>query len=301
MSKRIEVIAEVGSNYDGDLETAKRYVAAAKAAGADAVKFQTLSRESLMAPYIRDADTGAWTENPRYANFGNLALSEDWHHALKRTADAEGIEFLSTPFSLAAVDLLERVGVARYKLASGDLTFRPLQQKVAATGKPVLLSTGASHLSEVEEAVAALENAGARDIAVLHCTASYPPRFAELNLNALRTIAAATGKPVGLSDHSPGLTAPIAAAALGARVIEKHVTFDRSLPGPDHPFALQFEELAALVQAMREVEEALGSAEKKPSESEAPRRARLRRGVYDPKTFLPAAQGVWLRPEHGEG
>ena len=296
----IELIAEVGSNFDGDLDTAKRHVAAARTAGAHAVKFQTLSRDTLMAPYVRDPGTGAWVANARFEGFSNLLLPDAWHYALKQTADDEGIEFLSTPFSLEAVDLLEDVGVARYKLASGDLTFRPLQAKVAATGKPVLISTGASYLAEVADALTALDAAGAGEITVLHCTASYPPKFSELNLNALTTLRAATGRQVGLSDHSPGWTAPVAAAALGAVVIEKHVTFDRALPGPDHPFALTYEELGCTARALAEVGEALGSAEKAPAPSEAPRRERLRRGIYDRDTFKPARQGVWLRPEHGE-
>lgn len=296
----IELIAEVGSNFDGDLDVAKRHVAAAKKAGASAVKFQTLTRETLMARFVRDPDTGQLKANPRFEGFSNLALPADWHYALKRTADDEGIEFMSTPFFLEAVDLLEDVGVKRYKLASGDLTFRPLQDKVAATGKPVLMSTGASYLSEVQDALAALDGAGSGPVTVMHCTASYPPKFSELNLNALTTLKAQTGRAVGLSDHSPGWTAPVAAAALGAVVIEKHVTFDRARPGPDHAFALSYEELGETARALREVAEALGSSEKAPSESEAPRRGRLRRGIYNPETGKPAAAGVWLRPEHGE-
>lgn len=294
----IELIAEIGSNFDGDLDTAKRHVAAAKKAGAQAVKFQTLTRETLMARFVEDPDTGALIANPKFEGFANLALPEAWHYALKRTADEEGVEFLSTPFFLEAVDLLEDVGVQRYKLASGDLTFRPLQEKVAATGKPVLMSTGASYLSEVHDALAVLDGAGGGAVTVLHCTASYPPAFKELNLNALSTLKRETGRDVGLSDHSPGWTAPVAAAALGAVVVEKHVTFDRALPGPDHPFALTYEELAQTASALAEVAEALGSAEKAPAPSEAPRRARLRRGIYDVETGQPARSGIWLRPEH---
>lgn len=296
----ITLIAEIGSNFDGDLDTAKRHVAAAKKAGAHVVKFQTLSRDTLMAPFVLDEGSGQWVDNPRHSGFSNLGLPEDWHFVLKSIADDEGIEFMSTPFYLEAVDLLEDVGVKRYKLASGDLTFAPLQAKVAATGKPVLMSTGASHLDEVHDALGRLKSGGASDITVLQCTASYPPQFSELNLNALPTLARETGCKVGLSDHSPGWTAPVAAAALGAVVVEKHVTFDRSLPGPDHPFALTYEELAACAQALKEVSEALGSAEKAPAPSEAPRRGRLRRGIYDTETYLPSKDGIWLRPEHDQ-
>lgn len=297
MSDRVDLIAEIGSNFEGDLDLAKRYVAAAAGAGATAVKFQTLSRETLMAPQVFDPETGEWSENPRYANFSNVGLPEDWHAPLKRCADDEGVEFMSTPFHLDAVDWLEAVGVKRYKLASGDLTFAPLQAKVAATGKPVLLSTGASRLDEVEAALARLDAGGSGPVTVLHCTASYPPSFEELNLRAVTTLAETFGRPVGLSDHSPGATAAIAAAALGARVIEKHVTFDRARPGPDHPFAMEMGEFAALAQSLRDLEKALGDGAKRPMPSEAPRRPRLRRGVYDPHTFRPADDGVWLRPE----
>jgi len=298
MSGKIELIAEIGSNFDGDLDNDRRHVAAARKAGADAVKFQTLARDTLIAPLVFDSAAGEWVQNPRFEGFANIALPDEWHYRLKETADNEGIEFMSTPFSLEAVGLLEDVGVRRYKLASGDLTFRPLQEKVARTGKPVLLSTGASYLEEVQDALAHLQTAGCGPVTVMHCTASYPPAFSELSLRALTTLAQATGRPVGLSDHSPGWTAPVAAAALGATVIEKHVTFDRSLPGPDHAFALTYEELARTAEALREVSEALGSDEKKPAGSEIGRRSRLRRGIYDPRTFRPAASGIWLRPEH---
>ena len=297
MSDRVELIAEVGSNFEGDLDLAKRYVAAAAGAGAAAVKFQTLTRETLMAPEVFDAEAGAWVGNPRYASFSNVGLPDAWHEPLKRCAEDEGVEFLSTPFHLDAVDLLESIGVTRYKLASGDLTFEPLQDKVGATGKPVLLSTGASRLDEVEAALARLDEAGSGPVTVLHCTASYPPSFEELNLRAIATLRDAFGREVGLSDHSPGVTAAIAAATLGARVIEKHVTFDRARSGPDHPFAMEMGEFAALAQSLRDLEAALGDGVKRPMPSEAPRRPRLRRGIYDPETFRPADDGIWLRPE----
>ncbi|WP_203294125.1 N-acetylneuraminate synthase family protein [Maricaulis parjimensis] len=293
----IDIIAEIGSNHGGDLDEAKRYIEASARAGADVVKFQTLTRDGLIARFIRDAD-GQVVENPKYAAFGNAGLPDNWHAPLMQCATDNGVEFMSTPFSLEAVDLMERIGVKRYKVASGDMTFAPLLSKLGQTGKPVILSTGASYLDEVEDAIATLKHAGCSDITVLHCAASYPPSWDDLNLSAITTLKTATGRKVGLSDHSPGHTAPIAAAALGAVVIEKHVTFSRSLEGPDHPFAMEMDELAALIADLRLLEQALGDGEKKPAASEINRRRNLRRGRYDTATGHPSADGeTWLRPQ----
>lgn len=294
----IDIIAEIGSNHGGALDTAKRYVEAAARAGADVAKFQTLTRDGLIARFVRDPQSGAVVDNPKYAAFANAGLPDAWHRELQRCAADNGIEFMSTPFSLGAVDLMEDIGVKRYKVASGDLTFTPLLERLGRTGKPVLLSTGASYLDEVEQAVATLKRAGCHDITVLHCAASYPPSWDDMNLAAITKLKTALGRPVGLSDHSPGHTAPIAAAALGATVIEKHVTFDRALDGPDHPFAMELDELAAMIADIRILETALGDGEKKPAASEINRRRNLRRGRYDATTGKPAADGdLWLRPQ----
>lgn len=294
----IDVIAEIGSNHGGDLDEAKRYIAACAKAGANVVKFQTLTREGLIARFVKDAD-GKVTENPKFAGFGNAGLPDDWHAPLKACAEDNGVEFMSTPFSLDAVALMESLGVKRYKIASGDLTFTPLLEALGATGKPLILSTGASYLDEVATAVGTLSRAGCTDLTVLHCAASYPPAWDDLNLLAITTLRATLGLPVGLSDHSPGAMAPIAAAALGAVVIEKHVTFDRTTPGPDHPFAMEMEELAAMIDDLRHLELALGDGIKKPAASEIHRRRNLRRGRYDATTGKPDDQGSdWLRPQH---
>jgi len=292
------IIAEVGSNYDGSLETAREYIRAAKAGGADAVKFQTIRKDRLVSPRIWSV--AGIVDNPVWSLFASQELPDDWHFSLKETADREGIEFLSTPFYLEAVDLLERVGVRRFKIASGDLTFLPLLEAVGRTGKPVLLSTGASTLEEIRSSLEALRRSGAGDVTLLHCVSNYPPRWDEMNLRAIATLREAFGVPVGISDHSPGSLVPIASVALGASVIEKHVTFDRALPGPDHPFAMTMEEFAEMVRQIRFLEQALGTGEKVPVEAEQAKRQRMRRGIYDPKTFEPSASptGLWLRPEH---
>ena len=297
MNQHVFNICEVGSNYDGSLERACEYVRAAKAAGADAVKFQTLRKDKLVAPRIYAA--GRWQDNPVYGAFASLELPDEWHLTLMRCAQEEGIEFFSTPFYLEAVALLERAGVRTYKIASGDITFRPLLQAVGATGKRVILSTGASDLNDVERALSMLTKAGARDITLLHCVSNYPPRWDEMNLRAIPTLKKAFGLPVGISDHTPGSLVPIAAAALGATVVEKHVTFDRAQAGPDHPFAVTMVEYAAMIRELRDLEVALGDGVKAPAASELAKQHRLRRGVYDPATLKPAAgeEGIWLRPQ----
>lgn len=296
----VRIIAEIGSNYDGRLETAQKYVAAASGAGADGVKFQTLRKDRLVAPRI--SSDGVSTENPVHRDFRNLELPDAWHHVLKRTADEHGIEFLSTPFYLEAVDLLADVGVRTYKIASGDITFLPLLEAVARTGKRVILSTGASELRDVERAVNVLTRNGAIDVVLLHCVSNYPPQWDEMNVRALVTLKETFALPVGISDHSPGSLVPIASVALGATVIEKHVTFDRSSSGPDHPFAMTMDEFADMVRQVRLLERALGTGVKVPTKAELAKQHRMRRGVYDPVSLEPSDDpaGLWLRPDHGK-
>jgi len=297
MTDHIFNICEVGSNYNGSLECAFEYLRAAKAAGADAVKFQTLRKDKLVAPRIYDKS--GWIENLVYKAFSSLELPDEWHFELKRYADEVGIEFMSTPFYLEAVELMERVGVKTYKIASGDISFLPLLRAVGATRKRVVLSTGASDLADVGRALNALTQSGAGDITILHCVANYPPRWDEMNLCAIPTLKKEFGLPVGISDHTPGSTVPIAATALGAVAVEKHVTFDRTQSGPDHPFAVTMSEYADMIAQLRNLELALGDGVKVPVQSECAKQYRLRRGIYDPSTHYPAKgdQGVWLRPQ----
>jgi sialic acid synthase SpsE len=198
------------------------------------------------------------------------------------------------------VDLLEKVGVSTFKIASGDITFFPLLEAIGHTGKSVILSTGASSLQDVERALKILMKSGAGQIMLLHCISNYPPLWEEMNIRAIVTLRETFGLPVGISDHSPGSIIPIAAVALGATVVEKHVTFDRSLPGPDHPFAMTMEELREMVQQIRLLEKALGTGEKVPSETELAKQYRIRRGQYDPESLLPGnkSDSIWLRPSY---
>lgn len=298
MSK-IQIIAEVGSNYDNNIEKAKGYIKSSKIYGADAVKFQTLRKDKLISPNM--LSNGKLVDNPAYKNFKNLELPEEWHYALKKAADREGIEFISTPLYMEAVDILEKAGVRTYKIASGDITFFPLLEKIADTGKRIILSTGASSLKDIERALDALVKHGAKDITLLHCISNYPPEWDEINLLSIVALKNNFGLPVGISDHSPGDIVPIASAALGAVVIEKHVTVDRASEGPDHNFAMTMEEFGDMVRKIRLVEHALGVLDKAPAASELKKQKRIRRGIYDAVTFKPAKDtinGIWLRPEH---
>lgn len=293
----VKIIAEIGSNFDGSLDKAVEYVRTAHKIGADCVKFQTLKKDKLVAKQIYQHDK--WVSNPIYDNFANIELPDRWHFEIKKCVDRLGIEFISTPFYLEAVELLEKVGVSTYKIASGDITFYPLLKEVAKTGKSVILSTGASSLDDVKKALGVLTSNGAGDIALLHCSSIYPPRWEEMNLRAITTMKETFNLPVGMSDHSPGTLVPIASVALGATIIEKHLTLDRNSDGPDHPFAATCDEFESMVRYIRNLEKVLGDGRKLPSKRELEKQSCMRRGVYDPQTCRPVSDehGVWLRPQ----
>jgi len=272
------VVAEIGSNHDGSLDRARALVDAAAAAGADAVKFQSFTAAGMVNRHLGSVRDGA-PPHPAWETLERLTLPAEWHAPLQAHAAARGIVFLSAPFDAERAALLDRIGVAAFKLASSEITNRPFLRKVASFGRPVILSTGLATLAEVEAAVATLRGAGLRELALLHCVAQYPPAFAELNLRALQALAP-LAPVVGLSDHSPGSTAALGAVALGARIVEKHVTDDRGRPGPDHPYALELAELTALVRSIRDLEAALGDGVKRPSPSEEAERRFSFRGVY---------------------
>lgn len=274
------VIAEAGVNHDGELARALALCDAARAAGADAVKFQTFRAEDLAVP---GAPTAAYQqrqtgEQDQFAMLRKLELTREQHERIRDHCAAIGIEFFSTPFSLAAVDLLVALGVRRMKLPSGELTHRALVEHACATGLPVLLSTGMATLAEVEEALRwARAVRGSLDgVTVLHCTSAYPAPDAALNLRAIATMRDALQLPIGYSDHSTGIEAALAATSLGATVIEKHLTLDRTLPGPDHAASLEPQEFAAMVRGIRRIVAMLGDGAKapQPEERDAARVAR---------------------------
>jgi N,N'-diacetyllegionaminate synthase len=268
------IIAEAGVNHNGDLQLAHRLIDVAAGAGADRVKFQTFSADRLVtsraakAPYqVRATGDG----ESQHAMLHRLELSRDMHVELIDHCKARGIEFFSTGFDPASVDLLVELGATSFKIPSGEITNLPYLRHVGRHGKPVILSTGMSDLGEIEAALTVLEQSGTRrdQITVLHCTTEYPTPMAEVNLRAMLTIRDAFRVAVGYSDHTPGIEVAIAAVALGASVIEKHFTLDRTLPGPDHKASLEPAELSTMVKAVRNIELALGDGIKRPTESEA--------------------------------
>jgi N,N'-diacetyllegionaminate synthase len=286
------IIAEAGVNHNGDLTLARQLIDVAAAAGADRVKFQTFSADRLVtvsadkAPYQARA-TGS--EESQHAMLRRLELSRAMHVELIGHCTARGIEFFSTGFDAASVDLLAELGASSFKIPSGEITNLPYLRHVGRYGKPVILSTGMSSLGEIEAALAVLEQSGTprNHITVLHCTTEYPAPMAEVNLRAMLTIRDAFGVAVGYSDHTPGIEVAIAAVALGAEVIEKHFTLDRALPGPDHKASLEPAELHALVKTIRNVELALGDGVKRPTASELSNRPIGRRSIVAAKAIEP--------------
>lgn len=262
------VIAEAGVNHGGQLELAHRLVDVACEAGADAVKFQTFVAERLVtrdAPKAeyQEATTGAG--EPQRDMLRRLELAPDDYAGLKAHCGERGIIFLSTPFDEESADSLDAIGVPAFKVSSGDLTNMPLLERIGSKKKPVLLSTGMSTLDEIASGLSTLELAGARGVILLHCVSEYPAPASDANLRAMQMMAARFERPIGFSDHTLGIEVALAAVALGACVIEKHFTLDRSLIGPDHRASLEPDELSALVHGIRTVEQALGSGVKEPA------------------------------------
>lgn len=287
---RVFVIAEAGVNHNGSAAMAIELADAARAAGADAVKFQTFRAEDVVTPGAATADyqranTG---ETSQFEMIQRLELDEAGHQAVAAHCARQGFEFFSTPFSERAVAQLQALGVRRIKLPSGELTHKALIECAAATGLPLLLSTGMATLEEVAVAIGWINAerarhgwaaAGAQDLCVLHCTSAYPAPAEALNLRALAALARGTGLPVGYSDHSEGIEAALAAVALGAVVIEKHLTLDKTLPGPDQRASADPAEFAAMVAGIRRVEAMLGDGLKRPQPVELNTRDVARRSV----------------------
>ena len=267
------IIAEAGVNHNGDIEVAKQLIAAAKAAGADFVKFQTFKTAKLVIKTAEKATYQKGTtdaEESQYDMIRKLELSRADHEVLIEECRRQGIGFFSTAFDTDSFDMLVEMGLDQVKIPSGELTNLPLLRYMTRLGMPVMLSTGMATLGEIEAALAVVEQSGTprNRITVLHCTTEYPAPMADVNLRAMLSMKVALGVEVGYSDHTQGIEIPVAAVALGARVIEKHFTLDRTLPGPDHQASLEPHELKAMVDAIRNVEVALGDGVKRPSPSE---------------------------------
>lgn len=265
------IIAEAGVNHNGSLELAKKLVDAAKNAGADCVKFQTfISKNMVCKNAIKAEYQKRYTkvEETQFEMLKRLELSFDDFIELSKYCLEKKIEFLSTAFDFDSLEFLHSLGMKRWKISSGDITNLPYLIRIAQLKKPVIISTGMCTMDDIKNAISILEGNGAEEITVLHCTTDYPTPFNEVNLKAMLSIKKEFGVNIGYSDHTKGIEVPIAAVALGAKVIEKHFTLNRNMDGPDHKASLEPSELKAMVDAIRHIEAALGNGKKQPTESE---------------------------------
>lgn len=309
------IIAEAGVNHNGSLDTAKTMVDAAVRAGADAVKFQTFKADSLVSKSAEKAEYQKRTSGENESQWEmlkRLELSDDAHFELVAHCRRSGIQFLSTPFDTESVDFLaKKLGISMLKVPSGEITNAPLLLKTARTGLPVILSTGMATMREIWDALGVLafgycadmdekpslaafrhfleapkgKKALAEKVTLLHCTTEYPAPVDEVNLRVIEAMKKEFGLPVGYSDHTRGIVISLAAAAMGATVIEKHFTLDKNMPGPDHAASLEPADLKAMVAGIRDIERALGSAEKKPAPSEMKNIAIVRKSLVASKAI----------------
>lgn len=275
------IIAEAGINHNGEFRLAKKMVDVAKRAGADAVKFQVFNAERVV---IKTAEKATYQKKgtgkgSQYEMLKKLELTKDEFTELAAYARRKNIIFLASAFDEESVDLLDELKVPAFKVPSGEITNSPLLKQIARKGKPIILSTGMSNLGEVAEALEVIRKEGAGDAILLHCVSDYPAKVEDMNLRAMDTLRDAFGLPAGLSDHTLGITVPIAATALGAAVIEKHFTLDKTLPGPDHKASLEPSEFKEMVARIREVEKALGNGIKIPTKSEEAIKKVVRRSI----------------------
>lgn len=291
------VIAEAGVNHNGSLDMALQLVDAAAECGADAVKFQTFRADALAtadAPKAAYQEAGTSPKDSQQAMLRALELSEADHRALQARCAERNILFLSTPFDEACGDLLERLDLPAFKLPSGELTNLPFLAHMARKERPLILSTGMATLEEVRTAVDTVRRHGAPPFALLHCLSNYPADPREANLRAMQTLQTEFQVPVGYSDHTPGHAIAWAAVAMGACILEKHFTLDRSLPGPDHRASLEVDELKALIEGLRLVEASFGDGVKRPSPTEADTARVARKSLVVVK---PLPKGHVLAPE----
>ena len=279
----VYIVAELSANHNQEIRHALALIDAAKQAGADAIKLQTYTPDTITirsdaAPFQVRGGT-LWDGRTLYDLYAEAFTPWEWHAELQKAATERGLGFFSSPFDFTAVDFLESLNVPAYKIASPELVDIPLIEKTARTGKPLIISTGMASCEEVEEAVAAARNAGAQEIALLKCTSAYPSPPDEMNLKMIPELARKFGVPVGLSDHSMGIAVPIAAVALGACIVEKHLALSRSMKGPDSEFSLDPDEFKAMVEGVRTAETALGRAEFSVGKKEQASRA-FRRSLF---------------------
>lgn len=285
------IIAEAGVNHNGSIELAKLLIDEAVESGVDYIKFQTFKSEDLVTRTAKQADYQKKnigdSDNSQYNMLKELELSEEQHFELIEYCNKKGIKFFSTAFDMDSIDFLTSLNLGLWKIPSGELTSYPYVKKIASFGEPVILSTGMSSTEEISDTVNLLVSCGLpkEKITILHCNTEYPTPMCDVNLLAMNSIKKRFQTEIGYSDHTVGIEVPIAAVALGAKVIEKHFTLDRNLPGPDHKASLEPSELKAMVSAIRNIEQALGSEEKKVSSSEMKNKAVARKSIVAAKAI----------------
>ncbi len=288
---KIFIIAEAGVNHNGSLSIAKKLVEKAADAGADAVKFQTFKAENLVSKTAPKAGYQLKTTNSSESQFKmikRLELDQDMHKTLIEHCRKNSIMFLSSPFDLKGIDLLEKLNLSIFKIPSGEITNLPYLRKIGSMGKKIILSTGMATIEEIKAALNILTTVGTKEnsITILHCNTEYPTPMSDVNLNAMETMQLTFPNiKVGYSDHTQGIEVAIAAAALGAKVIEKHFTLDNTMEGPDHKASLLPQELAQMIKAIRNIEIALGNGIKKPSQSERPNIKIARKSIVAAKNI----------------
>lgn len=303
----VYVIAELSANHNQHFEQAVRIIEAAKQAGADAVKLQTYTPDTITLKsskdYFRVGGGTIWDGRNLHDLYSEAYTPWDWQPRLKQVANHLGLDLFSTPFDPTAVDFLEKMNVPAHKVASFELVDIPLIQKMARTGKPLIMSTGMATVEEIDEALEAARGAGATQIALLKCTSSYPASVEDMNLRTIPELSRRFSVPAGISDHTMGIEVPVAAVALGACIIEKHLTLSRSEPGPDSAFSLEPSEFRAMVDAVRVAEKALGQVQFTCTPNEASSRV-FRRSLFVVEDMkrgeLFTADNVRsIRPGHG--
>ena len=258
----VYVIAEIGSNFDGSKERAKMLINLAKDCGADAVKFQCFTADKIVSKEgfegLKMGFQAEWGESV-YEVYKSAEFPREWHDELFHYAAEKGLHFLSSPYDKKAVDILDKLGVPVFKIGSGDITWHDMLKYIAKKGKPIILSTGASTIAEIAEALKVIQGERNNDIILLQCVTNYPSDFESANIRAMKAMGEMFDVPVGYSDHTPGIVVPLGAVALGACVIEKHFTDDKARKGPDHPYAMDVKEFKEMVDSIRALEKALGS------------------------------------------
>jgi N-acetylneuraminate synthase len=301
------IVAEMSGNHNQNFEEAVRILHSAKDAGADAVKLQTYTADTLTIDcdreYFRVGGGTIWDGRNLYDLYGEAYTPWEWQPRLRKVADELGLDLFSTPFDHTAVDFLEKMNVPAYKVASFEIVDLPLVGRIAQTGKPIIVSTGMAMLADIQEAVDCIRQAGNNQLALLKCTSAYPALPDEMNLRTIPHLADAFDVPAGLSDHTLGIAVPVAAIALGACIVEKHFTLSRSIPGPDSAFSLEPHEFKGMVEAIRTVEKALGQVQYGVSEKEAKNRV-FRRSLFVVKDIVAgetfSEENVRsIRPGHG--